>query len=40
MKNLQIKVVYSDDKDLMALINELDEEYERYFLWETITLQN
>jgi len=26
MKNLQIKVVYPDDKDLMALINELDEE--------------
>jgi GNAT superfamily N-acetyltransferase len=26
MKNLQIKAVYPDDKDLMALINELDEE--------------
>jgi GNAT superfamily N-acetyltransferase len=26
MKNLQIKVVYPDDKDLMALINDLDEE--------------
>ena len=26
MKNLQIKVVYPDGKDLMELINELDEE--------------
>jgi len=26
MKNLQIKVVYPDNKDLMTLINELDEE--------------
>ena len=26
MKNLHIKVVYPDDKDLMELINELDEE--------------
>jgi putative acetyltransferase len=26
MKNLQIKAVYPNDKDLMTLINELDEE--------------
>jgi len=26
MKNLQIKVAYPDNKDLMSLINELDEE--------------
>jgi hypothetical protein len=31
MKNLQIKVVRPDDKDLMALINELDEELEEIY---------